>query len=155
MRRDEDRKKQKHKGGFTLLELIVVMAIIAVLAGISVPVYLNYVERAREQRQAVEGRQLRMAVSMLLLEDEEWGQNAESTSPFEQIYWKTLDDEDNPLCGWTPSQWDPDGMVTAILTDAQGELYEITYMSPKGEKETWTFEEENGNLKVTVSHPQE
>ena len=46
-------------------------------------------------------------------------------------------------------------MVTEILTDAQGELYEITYMSPKGEKETWTFEEENGNLKVTVSHPQE
>ncbi len=38
----------KSNKGFTLVELIIVVAIIAVLAGVLAPQYLRYVERARE-----------------------------------------------------------------------------------------------------------
>ena len=34
--------------GFTLVELIVVIAILGILAGIAVPVYSGYIHRARE-----------------------------------------------------------------------------------------------------------
>lgn len=41
-------KKQNNKG-FSLVELIVVVAIMAVLVGVLAPAYLQYVEKAREQ----------------------------------------------------------------------------------------------------------
>ena len=42
-------KKQKNNKGFSLVELIVVVAIMAVLVGVLAPAYLRYVEKARRQ----------------------------------------------------------------------------------------------------------
>ena len=42
-------KRQKNNKGFSLVELIVVVAIMAVLVGVLAPAYLRYVEKARRQ----------------------------------------------------------------------------------------------------------
>lgn len=40
-------RKRKLQSGFTLVEVIVVAVIVAILAGVSVPLYLNYIENSR------------------------------------------------------------------------------------------------------------
>ena len=40
--------KKSRNLGFSLVELIIVIAIMAILTGVSVPIYLNFVEKGRE-----------------------------------------------------------------------------------------------------------
>jgi len=42
--------KRRSDGGFTLVELIVVIAILAILAGVAVPSYNGYIKKARESK---------------------------------------------------------------------------------------------------------
>lgn len=45
----------KSNGGFTLVELIVVIAILGLLAGIGIPTYSKYIEKAQTVQGQVDG----------------------------------------------------------------------------------------------------
>lgn len=64
-------KRRSKKGGFTLVELIVVLAILAILAALLIPALTGYINKAKEKSVVAETRQVVMAAQTLY--DEEYG----------------------------------------------------------------------------------
>lgn len=72
------RKSQlQAKGGFTLVELIVVLVILAILAALLVPTLTKYIDKAKEKNAVAECRQVVMAAQTLY--DEEYGKRKDAT----------------------------------------------------------------------------
>lgn len=68
------------QGGFTLLELIVTLAVLAIMVGAAVPVAKNNIKRQREEELRRNLREIRMAL-------EEFRMKSGSFSPFESDRW--------------------------------------------------------------------
>ena len=58
-------KRRSRKGGFTLVELIVVLVILAILAALLIPTLTGYIDRAKEKNVIAETRQCVMAAQTL------------------------------------------------------------------------------------------
>lgn len=67
------KKLLRNKKGFTLIELIVVILILAILAAILVPAILNYVDRANHSKAAANARSVYSEVSVKLATGEAFG----------------------------------------------------------------------------------
>lgn len=72
-------KRRSKKGGFTLVELIVVLVILAILAALLIPALTGYIDKAKEKNVIAETRQVVMAAQTLA--DESYGGSAASTVP--------------------------------------------------------------------------
>lgn len=57
--------KRRAKGGFTLVELIVVLVILAILAALLIPALTGYIDRAKEKSVIAETRSVVMAAQTL------------------------------------------------------------------------------------------
>lgn len=66
-----NRLKKNNKKGFTLVELIVVMVILAILAALLIPALVGYIDKAKEKQIIAETRQVAMAAQTLA--DEAYG----------------------------------------------------------------------------------
>lgn len=64
-------KRRSKKGGFTLVELIVVLVILAILAALLIPALTGYIDRAKEKSAVAETRQIVMAAQTIT--DEVYG----------------------------------------------------------------------------------
>lgn len=71
-------KRRSKKGGFTLVELIVVLVILAILAALLIPALTGYIDRAKEKSVIAETRQCVMAAQTLA--DEAYGNAAAGTA---------------------------------------------------------------------------
>ena len=58
----------KNKKGFTLVELIVVLAILAVLAGLLVPALTGYIDKAKKSKYMLDAKQCMTAFQAELVE---------------------------------------------------------------------------------------
>lgn len=143
-------RREIRNGGFTLVELIVVMTIMAVLAGIAVPSYLGYIRKAKEQQTLMEARQLRIAVAAMMMEQNGSGQDVTENDLYMSVFWRKLGDEEHPLHDVYPREWDPEGTVAEMSVDNQFKLTSIVYEAPDGVRETWYLEDENGSLHVEI-----
>nr|WP_302663207.1 prepilin-type N-terminal cleavage/methylation domain-containing protein [uncultured Agathobaculum sp.] len=77
--------KRRAKGGFTLVELIVVLVILAILAALLIPALTGYIDRAKEKSVIAETRSVVMAAQTLY--DEEFASvqlNADAKITFDK-----------------------------------------------------------------------
>ena len=114
--------------GFTLLELMVVVAIVGILAAIALPSYQGYIDQARQAtlRSAAQS----MAVRQALYRAEEGSYSSEGWSP-----------GDGPTeTGWAPSDGadaftyainaGSDGYAVTVTDPASGEELVVSYGTP-------------------------
>jgi len=62
---------KKLLGGFTLIELMVVIVVLGTLTSVAIPAYQGYIERARVARAIAEIRIIQMEIAAYLIEREE------------------------------------------------------------------------------------
>jgi prepilin-type N-terminal cleavage/methylation domain-containing protein len=55
------------KNGFTLMEVIVVLIIIAILAAIGIPAMTGYIDRAKDTKKMAEAREMYLKASVMML----------------------------------------------------------------------------------------
>ena len=61
-------KKKSHKGGFTLVELITVLVILAILASLLIPALTGYIDKARKKQVIAETRMIHTALQTVMSE---------------------------------------------------------------------------------------
>ena len=62
----------KNSQGFTLIELIITIAIIGILASIAIPQYSGYVNRAKIARAKAELKNIQLAIEALVIDTYKW-----------------------------------------------------------------------------------
>ena len=128
---------KKNNKGFTLAELLIVVAIIAVLVAIAIPIFTNQLEKSRESVDAANIRSAYAEVVAAALTNPDDDASATVEAKQTQKYWQNTSIED--IAG--AAVGDGDGEINAMTS---GSSWDIEYSHADG---TVTI----GGVKVNTS----
>lgn len=94
--------KKSRKGGFTLVELMVVVAVIAILAAIAMPQFLSAADRARNAKETADIQIIKNATQLYMID-----KNVDTPPTVENLY--------------------KEGYLTEHVKTAKNKEYTITY----------------------------
>ena len=84
--------KRRNQKGFTLAELLIVVAIIAVLVAIAIPIFTTQLEKSREATDKANIRSAYAEVSAALLDNEASAESKTVTAKQKQANWQSNGD---------------------------------------------------------------
>jgi type IV pilus assembly protein PilA len=153
-------KSSKNNHGFSLVELIIVIAIMAVLVGLLAPQYLKYVERARLQKALTNTKTVADAVTALLTD------SAANKSPLYKELLAAISGSDTdsshaasvngiPAVKIDLSQADSDPLAEMILNEVGiGEsITGIIYFYESDDVPSFSYEMQDGRIAVDYNPP--
>ena len=138
-------KKLNEKKGFTLAELLVVVAIIAVLVAVSIPIFTSQLEKARESTDLANLRAAKAAATTAILSgDGDDYKMLTDAATKDKVYY---DAQNGKLTSTKPTKGYGKGTAAGaygdvVNTDAKG-VIKVTYTAKVGttpEKLTVTFD---------------
>jgi len=101
------RVKKARRGGFTLVELMVVVAVIAILAAIAMPQFLSAADKARNAKETADIQIIKNATQLYMID-----KNVDTPPTVENLY--------------------KEGYLTEHVKTAKGKEYTITYEAVSG-----------------------
>jgi len=105
--------KFKNKNAFTLIELIVVMAIIGILVLLAMPKFMGYTEKARLTQFKADTKQLENASERYYIDKNDWPRLSDTPYTADQV------------TGFATKIKDKTGQIVTL--DASGSYYDISY----------------------------
>lgn len=121
-----ERKIKKWHGGFTLVEVLVVMAILAILAAITVPSFSGYIDKAKEETYLSEARNISTAVQIYVAEQYSAGTLSRANLKKDLMEF-TLGNPENVLTDILRGSYTDGAQVSGVAVTDSGEFNGITY----------------------------
>ncbi len=114
------------KGGFTLVELIVVLVILSVMAAFLLPALTGYIDKARQKQLIIETRQAVMAAQTLFDEAYIAGQSKRKVDKVLDV--KVGEDKIGDLIYELAELDNVRGTIDRVMTDATGKISTLTWL---------------------------
>ncbi len=105
--------KKKNKKGFTIVELVIVIAVIAILAAVLIPTFTSVTDRAKESAALQEARNAYTVITVYDIEEETNDVGANYLIEVDGYYFKVK----NGVLGTTPVSADVVKSLTAVSFD--------------------------------------
>lgn len=145
--------RRREKGGFTLVELIVVLVILAVLAAFMIPSMIGYIDEARKQQLIVQTRQAVMAAQTLF--DEAYGAGLSGSIAKKQTDVLSISLGDGKIGDkiYELAELDStDGAISNVTTDHTGKILTLTWqVDPDQDGDKCVYNAANKNEPYTVT----
>lgn len=118
---------EKHRKGFTLIEILIVVVIVAILAAISVPIYLEYVKGARAADAQSQIGAIYNAAKMYYQDNDMW---PNSIDELEEMGYLTVDESVKRQWTFSISEEEISAISTAEMAGGPGK--EVRYDIQQG-----------------------